>query len=91
MKHCALCGWSGDDSYTRCPNAATHQTRSVATAVAEHEETRFNAVAGGKRIDGLRGPVRHWLSHKMDVYQNDLGQYVTADGKPVRGQRKGLR
>jgi len=56
-----------------------------------HERERLHAVAGGFRPDGLRGPVEHFLSHKIDVYQTEDGRYVTADGKPVRGGKKGLR
>ena len=88
MKHCALCGWSGPDAATVCPNAATHRQPSLAVDVSA--QGRFQAVVGG-HVDGLRGPVRHFLSDKVDVYQNAAGQYVDATGRVLPGRRKGLR
>lgn len=91
MKHCH-CGWSGDDSITVCPNAANHPPRSVAMAAQiGRDRERLNVLAGGFTAQGLRGPVKHYLSDWMDVYQTDDGRYVTADGKPVKSPKKGLR
>jgi hypothetical protein len=91
MKHC-WCGWSGDDSYERCPDAEAHPTPSVERGAASitRERERFDVVAGGFRADGLR-PVRHFLSDKIEVYQDADGRYVTADGRKLPGRRKGLR
>lgn len=89
--HC-WCGWSGEDSVTQCPNAAAHPTPSLSGAASvRRERERLQTVAGGVRPDWLRGPVQHFLSHKIDVYQTDDGTYVTADGRRLPGQRKGLR
>ncbi len=86
-QHCALCGWSGPDTVLVCPNAATHRQPSLAVEV--RAQAQFEAVVGGP-VDGLR-PVRHWLSDKIDVYQNAAGQFVTATGRVLPGRKKGLR
>lgn len=87
------CGWSSDDqTITVCPNAAAHPTPSVSRHIeARRDLGRLNVLAGGFKAEGLRGPVRHPLSDKFDVYQTADGRYVTADGRPVRRPKRSVR